>query len=176
LQGYGVWSVVSLIPSDDINPAAVDDRNRDLPQERVSMNASLDQSHRYTRVHTTSSNFSASSALPVIPCVQTIVQDKEQRASRERSHQSQKTGRNAPQGRYSCSICELDYAQPQGLARHQREKHKARLCMYCREFAWGRPYLFKEHLVKRHPGIDPNAVINEATRRSATSRRRYLPH
>jgi len=65
----------------------------------------------------------------------------------------------------------------QGLSRHQYEKHKARLCIYCREFAWGRPYLFRKHLVKRHPGIDPDAAIDEAarTRRGVTIRRRYPP-
>jgi hypothetical protein len=51
------------------------------------------------------------------------------------------------------------------------------LCIYCREFTWGRPYLFRKHLVKRHPGIDPDAAIDEAARarRSATIRRGYLP-
>jgi hypothetical protein len=157
------------------------------------MNVSLDHHHQ-SPVHTRSPNYSAPSTLPAISCGQTIVQEKEQRTSRKKFRLFQRTGeiratafsrvsqrpdekRGAPQGRYSCSICELDYAQPQGLTRHQREKHKARLCMYCREFAWARPYLFREHLVKRHPGIDPNAAINEAigTRRRATIRRRSLP-
>ena len=131
------------------------------------MNVSLDNSHRYTRVQTTSSsNFSAPLTLPVIPCGQTVVQDEEQRASSERS----------PRGRYSCNICGQDYAQPQGLTRHQWEKHKARLCMYCREFTWGRPYLFRRHLVKRHPDIDPNAAMDEVTRiRRSTTIRIYLP-
>lgn len=188
MQGCeGVWSVASLILSEDINPAAVDDRIHDHSQERVSesTNVSLDHCHRL-RAHTTPSSVSAPSALPVISLGQTVVQDKEKRASRrERSHRFQnfqKTGKNLvadlsesqtslrpdkklgnPQGRYSCSTCKRHYAQPQGLARHQLEKHNARSCLYCREFTWGRLYLFKKHLEMRHPGKDHNAAINEAT-------------
>jgi hypothetical protein len=196
LQGCeGVWSVVSLIPSEDINPAAVDDRIRDCPQERAVTNVFLDHSHRL-RVHTTSSDISAPSALPVISFGKTVVKDKEKRASRrERSNwipNFQKAGKNLVadlsesrvylrpdkkpgncQGRYSCSTCKLDYAQPQGLTRHQVEKHNARLCLYCREFTWGRFYLFKKHLRMRHPGKDHNAAINEATRTHLKGR--YLP-
>jgi hypothetical protein len=150
-----------------------------------STNVSLDHCHRL-RAHTTPSSVSAPSALPVISLGQTVVQDKEKRASRrERSHRFQnfqKTGKNLvadlsesrtslrpdkklgnPQGRYSCSTCKRHYAQPQGLARHQLEKHNARSCLYCREFTWGRLYLFKKHLEMRHPGKDHNAAINEAT-------------
>jgi hypothetical protein len=136
------------------------------------MNVSLDHSHRYMRIHTTSSSISVPSALPVISLRQTAVQDKEQSASRrERSHRVQNFHKTRK--RYSCSICNLDYAQPQGLTRHQLERHNARLCLYCRDFTWGRLYLFKKHLVMRHPGIDHNAAINEATR--AYRRRKYLP-
>jgi len=146
-----------------------------------------------TPAHPTSSNLSTPSTLPVISRGQNVVQDKERRVPK-RPHWFQNTetdpaaalSRPSPslrpgekprvsQGRYSCSICKLDYAQPQGLTRHQCEKHKAKLCIYCREFTWGRPYLFRKHLVKRHPGIDPDAAIVEAarTRRSATIRRGY---
>ena len=161
-----------------------------------STNVSLDHSHRLrAQAHTTPSSISAPSALPVISLGQTVAQDKEKRASRrERSHRFQtfqKTGKNLvadlsesrtslrpdkklgnPQGRYSCSTCKRHYAQPQGLTRHQLEKHNARLCLYCREFTWGRLYLFKKHLEMRHPGKDHNAAINEATRTHC--RRRHL--
>jgi hypothetical protein len=159
------------------------------------MSVSLGHAHQSTPAHPTSSNFSAPSTLLVTSCGQTVVRDKERRVPK-RPHRFQKTetdstaalSRSSPslrpgekpgvsQGRYSCSICNLDYAQPQGLTRHQYEKHKARLCIYCREFAWGRLYLFRNHLLKRHPGIDPDAAIDEAarTRRGATIRRRYPP-
>ena len=167
----------------------MDDRIHDRSQERVSesTNVSLDHSHRLrAQAHTTPSSISAPSALPVISLGQTVAQDKEKRASRrERSHRFQtfqKTGKNLvadlsesrtslrpdkklgnPQGRYSCSTCKRHYAQPQGLTRHQLEKHNARSCLYCREFTWGRLYLFKRHLEMRHPGKDHNAAINEAT-------------
>jgi hypothetical protein len=159
------------------------------------MGLSLGRAHQSTHAHPTSSNLTVPSTLPVISCGQTVVQDKERRAPK-RPHRFQETetdpaallSRPSPsprpgekprvsQGRHSCSTCKLDYAQPQGLTRHQCEKHKARLCIYCREFAWGRPYLFREHLVKRHPGIDPDAAIGEAARarRSATIRRGRPP-
>jgi len=180
-QGYeSVGPVVSLIPNDDITPASVD-QIRNWPQEGVSMSVSLGHTHQSTPVHPTSSDVSAPSALPVISCGQTVVQDKERRVPK-RPHRFQKTLGPAEKpgvsrGGYSCSICNLDYTQSQGLARHEREKHRARLCIYCREFAWGRPYLFRKHLVKRHPGIDPDAAIDEAarTRRGVTIRRRYPP-
>lgn len=159
----------------------------------MSRGVSLGHTHQSTPAHPTSSNLSAQSISthPVISCGQTVVQDKERRVP-ERPHRFQKTetypaaslSRSSPslrpgekpgvsQGRYSCSICKLDYAQRQGLTRHQCEKHKARLCIYCREFAWGRPYIFRKHLVKHHPGIDPDAAIDEAARnrRSVTIRR-----
>jgi hypothetical protein len=159
------------------------------------MGVSLGHAHQSTPAHPTSSNFSAPSTLPVISFGQTVVRDKERRKPK-RPHRFQKTetdptvalSRPSPslrpgekpgvsQGRYSCSICNLDYAQPQGLTRHQYEKHKARLCIYCREFAWGRLYLFRKHLLKRHPGIDPDAAVDEAARarRGSAIRRRYPP-
>ena len=164
----------------------------DRTQEGVSTSVSSGYTHRFAPAHPTSSNLSAPPAFPVISCGQTFVQDEERRVPKRlqmtetdpatalsRSSPCLRLGEKAEvrQGRYLCSICNRDYAQPQGLTRHQYEKHKARLCIYCREFAWGRPYLFRKHLVKRHPGIDPDAAINEAarTRRSATIKRIYSP-
>ena len=159
------------------------------------MSVSLGHTHQSTPAHPTSSNLSSPSTLPVISCWRTVVQNKRRRVPK-RPHRLQKTetdpaaalSRSSPslrpvekpevsQGRYSCIICDLDYAQSQGLTRHQCEKHNARLCIYCRKFSWGRPYLFRKHLVKQHPGIDPDAAIDEATRirRSATIRRGYPP-
>ena len=179
-----VRPVISSIPNDDINPASL--------KESTSRIVSLGHT-RPTSAHPTSSNISTPPTLPVIYCGQNV---GEERRVEKRPHRIRKTetdlatalSRPSPvlrpgdkpgvsQGRYSCSICKLDYAQPQGLTRHQRERHKAKLCIYCREFAWGRPYLFREHLVKRHPGIDPDAAIIEParTRRSATIRRAYSP-
>lgn len=156
------------------------------------MRVSLGHTHQSTDAHPTSSNLLVPSTLPVISCGKTVVKGKE-RGVPKRPRRFQKTKADPaaslsrpspslrpsekPGGRYSCGICKLDYAQPQGLTRHQCETHKARLCIYCREFTWGRPYLFRKHLVKRHPGIDPDAAIDEAARarRSATIRREYLP-
>lgn len=150
------------------------------------MGVSLGHTHQSTPARPITSNLSAPPTLPVIPRGQSFVQERrvpkwphrfqktetDPDAAISRSSPSLRPGekRQVSQGRYSCSICKLDYAQPQGLTRHQCEKHKARLCIYCREFTWGRPYLFRKHLVKRHPGIDPDAAIDEAPRirRSAT--------
>ncbi|KAI0266047.1 hypothetical protein BGY98DRAFT_496610 [Russula aff. rugulosa BPL654] len=191
-QGYkSSRPVISPIPGDGINPASLN-LIRDWPQEGVSMGVSLGHTHQSTHTHPTSSNLSVPSTLTVISCGKTVVQGKERGVpKRPRRFQKTKTDPAAslsrpspslrpsekPGGRHSCSICKLDYAQPQGLTRHQCETHKARLCIYCREFTWGRPYLFRKHLVKRHPGIDPDAAIDEAAkaRRSATIRRGYLP-
>ena len=195
MQGYeAVWPVAPLIPNDGINPAAVDDRNHDFLQQRVTAKVTLDHNHhdQYAHVHTTSSNVSES-ALPTLP--NELDKEQEQSPSTgERSDQFQKTGRNlfrassqsslragkkrgALQGRYLCTICKIDYAQPQGLTRHEREKHKAKSCTYCSEFTWGRLYLYIEHLLKRHADIDPNAAISKATwtRRSSAIRRNHLP-
>jgi hypothetical protein len=72
--------------------------------------------------------------------------------------------RGVPNGRYRCTICGLGYAQAQGLTRHHRETHEASLCTRCNDFKWGRPYRYKEHLKKRHPDIDPNVALEEATK------------
>ena len=186
MSQQGSESVFSSIPNDGINPVHLN-LIRDWPLDGASMG--LSQTHQSTPAHPTPSNLSAvPPTLPVISCKQTILQDKERRVT-QWPHQFQKMELDpvaslsrpslslppgekpgVSQGRHPCSICKLDYAQPQGLTRHLGEKHRARLCIYCREFEWGRPYLFREHLGKHHPGVDPNAAIEAArTRRSATA-------
>lgn len=85
--------------------------------------------------------------------------------------------RGGLKGTYSCSICGKRYSQPQGVRRHQREMHEARLCIYCGDFEWGRPYRFREHLQKWHPDVDPDAALEEATgtRHKETMTMRHLP-
>jgi hypothetical protein len=72
--------------------------------------------------------------------------------------------RRAPIGRYSCDVCGKNYSQPQGTRRHQRETHKASMCIYCHQFEWGRRYRLREHLEKCHPDVDTKAALDEATR------------
>jgi hypothetical protein len=68
-------------------------------------------------------------------------------------------------GQYSCNVCGKRYSQASGLGRHHRETHEISLCMYCRDFKWGgRPYRLREHLEKRHPDVDVDAALDEATR------------
>ena len=175
--------MISLIPNDSTNPAIVD-LIRDWPQEGVSTNAPLDNSHRLTHVHTTPSNCSASSALPITSCGKTVVRDKEQRSPTEKSHKSQKLGKRptavssgsplrpheAPQGRHWCGTCRLGYVQQQGLTRHRRDVHEFSRCMYCDNFKWHRRDKLKQHLEVIHPDIDLSAALHEATRlrRAAT--------
>ena len=128
------------------------------------------------------------STFPIISRAPAVVPYQEQNTSPDRRNQFYKTGKdpatsplrsscqpdhgpdrpdgelNAPNGRYKCSICGLGYAQFQGLTRHFRETHKASLCMYCNDFKWGRPYRLREHIKKRHPGVDPSVALEEATR------------
>jgi len=147
--------------------------------------------HQYTFADTRS-NFAALSTLPGVPSMSTVVRCQAQR-TREPS-QFEKAGngstvassqscrrpngiRGGLKGTYSCSICGKRYSQPQGVRRHQREMHEARLCIYCRDFEWGRPYRFREHLQKWHPDVDPDAALEEATgtRHKETMTMRHLP-
>ena len=139
-----------------------------------------------TGIYTTSDSSELSAPPTGIYSTPTAAQYQEQKALKEMPQQSQKPGegsamvsprsslrsnrkRQIPQGRYRCT-CGRDYAQPQGLTRHQRETHEAGICMYCHAFAWGRPYRFGEHIKKEHPGVDPDVALEEATN-SKTRRR-----
>ena len=66
-------------------------------------------------------------------------------------------------GRYQCGTCGEGFAQPQGVRRHHLEKHEPKSCPHCRTFKWARPYLFKTHLRKVHPDVDPEATTLDAT-------------
>jgi hypothetical protein len=68
---------------------------------------------------------------------------------------------------FSCDTCGKTFAQPQGVTRHYREKHNPSLCIYC-DVGWSRPYQYKDHLEKHHPGVDPVTVLGK----TAGSRRR----
>ena len=162
-------------------------------QECVSTNGPS-ESLRYAPVYM-AFNSSMISALPETSYTPTVVQYQARRASQDRPHQSERRGeagtdaplrsfrwpasmRRVPKGpSYSCNICRKVYAQPQGVTRHHRETHSANLCTYCGDFEWGRPYRFKEHLKKRHPDVDPDAALDEATKihRRPTTIRRYPP-
>jgi hypothetical protein len=64
--------------------------------------------------------------------------------------------RDKPPVRYRCQQCDMDFAWRQGLTRHIKDKHSPRyMCPHCHVFecSQGRPYLFREHLEKRHPDI-----------------------
>ena len=115
------------------------------------------------------------SSLPGITREHTSVQFQ-QRASHDQAQKFQKTrneptatslrsGRRpatihgAPRCRYLCSTCGKEYAQRQGVTRHQREVHKPKLCRHCRAFKWGRPDLFRKHLKRWHPDIDPDIEL-----------------
>jgi len=144
------------------------------------------QSRRYTRTSTTT-NFVVPPIAPSIPRVPTVGLCEEQSTSRDQYQEPQRTADRrqhgvvpsrplplrrpagimicrTPMGRYSCNLCGKRFSQPQGIKRHQRETHEARLCMYCRDFRWGRPYLLRGHLKKRHPDVNIDAALEEAMR------------
>ena len=153
-------------------------------QQAVSINLPSDLGHQQTGFDTTS-DFSISSTAPENSCMTAVMQYQEQRTSRDgrqtfekkavncsrtatTSHLSPRQPlapgrRTAPDRPYSCKACGKRYAQPQGVRRHQRETHKARLCKYCLTFEWGRPYRYRQHLIKRHRDVDADAALGEAT-------------
>ena len=67
--------------------------------------------------------------------------------------------RKTPNGPYPCENCCKTFAYPQVLYRHQREKHEPDWCIFCGDFKWARPYLLKEHLIKKHPELDTDAAL-----------------
>ena len=68
--------------------------------------------------------------------------------------------------RHRCEICHKEFAQRQGVRRHQLEKHQPNHCPHCPTFKWGRLYHFKQHLKKKHPEVDvETATFNRARRR-----------
>ena len=173
------------------------DTTCDWRQECVTTNG-LSESLRYAPVYTVFSS-STTSALPKTSYPPTAVQYQARNASQDRpqAYQFEKRGeatteapsqsrsirrpasmRRVPKcSSYSCNICRKVYAQPQGVTRHHRETHSTNICTYCGDFEWGRPYRFKAHLKKRHPEVDPDAALNEATRihRGTTSMKIYPP-
>lgn len=92
------------------------------------------------------------------------VSSRSSRSSRPSRPPAGITTRRAPMGQYPCNLCDKRYLRPRGLKRHQREAHGASLCMYCHDFKWGRPYLLRNHLKKRHPDLNIDAALEEATR------------
>lgn len=161
---------------------------RDWHQEDMAMHM---PSRLYTRTNTMTNSLVPSIA-PSIPRMPAVGSYEEQGASQVHYQESQRTGmrhdvvpvssrpsrpsrpplaaasgittHRAPMGRYPCNLCGKRYFQPQGLKRHQRESHGASRCMYCRGFKWGRPYLLRDHLKKRHPEVNIDAALEEATR------------
>ena len=77
-----------------------------------------------------------------------------------------------PKSLFSCDKCDKQYAQPQGVTRHQREAHEVNLCLICKDFRWGRRYQLKKHLMERHPGVNLDETLCEAKcrREAAISR------
>ncbi len=58
--------------------------------------------------------------------------------------------------RFLCQVCDVSFAQRQGLNRHRKDKHKPRkICRHCGIFEWSsaRQYLFTRHLKKCRPGV-----------------------
>ncbi|KAH9961063.1 hypothetical protein BC827DRAFT_1293823 [Russula dissimulans] len=150
-------------------------------QEGESMNVPSVQGYQYA---TSTSSNSEPSIPPGISCASVIrvVQYKEQRASRgllqqlpkqvkgrgpaassSRSSRRPAGTRGPLNGPYLCNVCGKPYKQQQGVLRHHREKHDPELCNYCGIFKWGRPYLYKKHLQKKHSGVNLDGALDKAT-------------
>ena len=175
-------SYFSTVNEDQSHIYFVDgDQRRSLYKECIPIDTILDPNHHYTHFHTTSCSLVSSthSQSAGISSTPSIAQHTDQRASREtlqgpkqpeegpaaespRSSLPSSWKRGTHSGRYRCT-CGRDYAQPQGLTRHRRETHEACICVYCGDFAWARPYRFKEHVKSKHPEIDPDVALEEAT-------------
>jgi hypothetical protein len=133
------------------------------------MKAPSDQSHRYIVGTTPNRDLPLASAIPT-PSVG-------QRASRNRSHPSNKTRRQrteessqsssrqhngiqALKRPYACDICGESYKQRQGVRRHYRAKHNPNSCMHC-DAKWSRPYQYRDHLKKHHHDVDPDLELGK---------------
>jgi len=140
----------------------------DQSQGGASMIVPTNQTYQDTPVSATP-DFLMPSFLPEVADVSAGVNDSKQKQPRGKRRNLRKarkgsavgssvssrqaTGiRRTPKG-HSCNICGKRYAQSQGVTRHQRETHRASLCMYCNTFKWGRPYRYKAHLEKEHPHV-----------------------
>lgn len=78
--------------------------------------------------------------------------------------------REASERRYSCDICGKRYSQQQGVSRHRRKAHNNphSCCVLRCKFKWTRPDLYRSHLEKQHPDVNPDEVLGKP----AGSRRR----
>ena len=76
-----------------------------------------------------------------------------------------------------CSICYASYAQRTGAWRHIRTVHNPKLCFLCNEFRWARPYEYRNHLLKKHPDVNPDVILGKApgSRRRATILTEHIP-
>ena len=145
------------------------------------MNAPVDHSLQYTESDMTS-GISTPSTLPDDYHLPTVVQYGQERASTEilKHWKYQNLGngpmaassrlpqkREAPpsQDRFWCNICGRDFAQKQGVNRHQRDAHEVSPCLHCCGFEWHRRHQLKEHLEEQHPDIHLPAALAEVTRR-----------
>jgi hypothetical protein len=157
--------------------------------EVTSMNVPQDQNHQDTRVNERTDDLAPITGL-ADSFTPSGVQNQ-RRESRNQLQQSKEAGkrpttpplkprrpsiRGALKPRFKCPHCKNSYAQRQGLKRHIGEAHEPKICWYCGDFRWARPYLFKEHL-KKHHGINPDEALEEikVMTDGGTTITRYLP-
>jgi len=148
-----------VISNDSLTYTYIDhgdvDTTFDYLQEGESMNVSSVQ-----QFNTTSPSLKLEPSIPPGIACASVIQGPDASASRyPRRPAGTRAARNGP---YSCNVCGKQYTQQQGLWRHHREKHNPGLCDYCGIFRWGRPYLYKRHLQKKH-GVNLDAALDEAT-------------
>jgi hypothetical protein len=152
---------------------------RDRRQEEASTDIPPDRGQQYPVTNMTP-NLSVPSTFSRIPSTPDVVQLQEQIALQDQPYQFHKMGKGpktqssqSPRRQistsgalkcpYSCDICGKRYSQPQGVGRHRREVHEARPCVYCHDYEWGRPYLYRRHMQRRHPDIGPDPTLQQTT-------------
>ncbi|KAI0255245.1 hypothetical protein BJV78DRAFT_753900 [Lactifluus subvellereus] len=127
-------------------------------------------------------DFSTSLTLQGTPCNSSMTQYEDQRTSRDIPQQFPQitkepaplslshspassdrapSTRQALKGSYSCEKCDKEFSQPQGLSRHRREIHEPKMCTLC-GFKWGRRYLLRKHLEKKHPELNTDSALDGA--------------
>ncbi|KAI9455516.1 hypothetical protein F5148DRAFT_1225801 [Russula earlei] len=172
LRGRKGLGPVPVTFSEDSTCANVDQAsNLNRFQPVVSINVPSDSGHQYAPFGT-SFDSSKSSKLPDVSCSPVHFPT----AGKGTATRASRPSRKAPgvlaasKSPHSCSVCGKTYAQRQGVRRHHRETHKARLCTYCYSFEWGRPYRLRMHIKKRHPDVNADAAVNEAMRQRRTTK------
>ncbi|KAH9968466.1 hypothetical protein BJV74DRAFT_990666 [Russula compacta] len=157
------------------------DTTHNRRQEGMSVGTSSGQ-NSHTSINPTACSLGPAT-LSGISHTPAVTQSQERKGPRARLKKSQETGKGPTagssrmsrradlggspnlKGPFSCNVqgCSKKYKQSQGLGLHYREKHTPNLCAYCGNLEWARPYRYRKHLEKWHPGLNFEVALDRAT-------------